>query len=144
MENSSLNKRMYKLFISIVKYIPMFMAVVQTFNMILKYFGINMLMLSFLGGISFPMLGVLFIISYVFRYCYLYRVPLYYLLMVGIITSIDAFVGIPLETLDMFRIYFINTGIFLIIFVYQMYKNRHNLNTKIDYIKNLCDRYNCK
>ena len=86
----------------------------------------------------------IFIISYVFRYCYLYRVPLYYLLMVGIITSIDAFVGIPLEILDMFRIYFINAGIFLIIFVYQMYKNRHNLNTKIDYIKNLCDRYNCK
>lgn len=120
----------------------MFLGIIQTSILVLKYFGIQSLVLSFFGGISFPMLGLLFIMSYVFKYCYLYRIPLYYITSICVITTIDAFIGIPLETLNMFRLYFINGGIFLILYVYNAYKNRNNTK-KVDYIKNLCIRYGC-
>lgn len=119
----------------------MFLGILQTTIIILKYFGIDSIILIFFGGISFPMLGLLFIMSYVFKYCYLYRIPLYYIATICFITTVDTFIGIPLETLDMFRVYFTNIGIFLVLYVYYAYKNRNN--PKVDYLKQLCERYNC-
>ena len=136
------NKNLYKLFLSVVKYTPLTVAIIHTTALIFHYFGIQAVLLSCIGGISILFIIMLYIISYVFKFCYLYRVPLWYLsiiLSVNILRSIGL---LSLQLLGLYRLYAIVFGIFILVFIIYMYKNRKN--PKIDYIKQLCDRYtNC-
>lgn len=143
MNNSNtVNKNLYKIFLIVVKYTPMFLAIIHTLNIAFNCAGIESLFLSLLGGASIPFIVLLFIISYVFKFCYLYRIPLIYLMIIWIISFIDTFIGIPIDTINIFRLYAFVFGIFIITFVCYMYKNRNK--PKVDYIKQMCENYsNC-
>lgn len=138
-QNTNINKNLYKIFLSTIKYTPIFLAVFQTLNIATNYIGISATWIQFLGGISFPFLLMLYIMSYVFRFCYLYRIPLYYLTTISLIAITDGFIRIPLSTLSIFRVYMFVFGIFIIAYVWYMYKNRNN--PKVDYIKQMCENY---
>ena len=142
--NNSINKNLYKIFLTLVKYVPMFLSIIQTLRIVCNYIGVDMLILSYLGGTSIPFLIVLFIMSFVFKFCYLYRIPLMYLLVIWLIAILDSIFTIPLSVINMFIIYTIVFGIFIISFVWFMYKNRNK--PKIDHIKQFCENYHkcCK
>ena len=137
--NININKNLYKIFLSTVKYTPIFLAIAQTLNIATNYIGISAIWIQFLGGISFPFLLMLYIISYVFKFCYLYRIPLQYLTILSVVAIIDSLFGIPISTINMFRIYTIIFGVFIITFVVYMYKNRNK--PKIDHLKQMCENY---
>lgn len=50
---------------------------------------------------------------------------------------------IVIDSIDIYRIYFIISGIFMISYIAYAYLTRNNPNRKIDYIKDFCERY-CK
>ena len=137
--NNNLSKSLYKIFLIWVKYTPMFLSIVQTLIIALNYQGISCTSIYYLGGLSIPFIIMLFIMSYVFKFCYLYRIPLWYLTVITSINFIDNLFVFPLSTLNLFRFYALLFGIFIITFVWYMYKNRHK--PKVDYIKQLCERY---
>jgi hypothetical protein len=137
-----LNKCLYKLFLILVKYTPMLLAIIHTLGILFNFIGVELNIMYYLGGISIPFLALLFIISYVFKFCYLYRIPLWYLIVTFTISAVDGFIRIPVDTINMFRIYAIVFGLFIITFVCYMYKNRNK--PKIDHFKQLCENYsNC-
>lgn len=139
-----LDKEIYKLFLGVIKYIPITLAVIQTACIVCQYFNISVAILSCIGGTPLIFIGILYAISYIFRYCYLYRMPLYYVTLITGMAILDALIGFPVGTITLYRIYFFIAGIFIITYISYIYKNRNKPN-KVDYIKQLCERYcNCK
>lgn len=140
--NDLINKHLYKIFLVVVKYIPLITALIQIILTIFNYFGVAATSLTYLGGTSILFIVLLFIISYVFKFCYLFRIPLWYNTIIIFLSILRNFGYLPIEIIDLYRIYAIISGIFITLFVVYIYKNRNKTNN-IDYIKNLCERYNC-
>lgn len=145
MNSELINKKLYKIFLIIIKFTPISLAIINILGTILNYFGIPSILLSIFGGASIIFLIILYLISFVFCYCYLFRIPLYYLTIVGCLKFIDFLFIIPFNTLVLFQLHLIILGIFIVLFIWYAYKNRNS--EKVDPIIDLCRRYcniNCE
>lgn len=95
----NVNKTLYKLLLLILKYTPITLAINDIIHSILAYYEIENYIFSGIAGVSLAYLFTLYILSYVFRFCYLYRIPLYYITITNIIASYDEHYGIPITDL---------------------------------------------
>ena len=141
MSNTIGNKHLYKIFISIIKYVPNMLALIQMLGLILSYFGITSFFLTCIGGTSLTLLTLLYLISFIFRFCGLYRLSLNYVTSITLISIIDYYGGIPIDNNTLYVLYEFITGVFLTLWVWFFYKNRKN--PKVDHIKQLCEKYVC-
>ncbi len=139
MNNHNISKYLYKIFLVCSKYIPVILSIIFIINVFCAYLKITIPILSYLGGVSFIFIILLYLISVVFQFCYLYRLPIHYITLGNVIGIIDKHFTIPISNVMLFRVYFILFGIMLIAYVWLMYKNRNN--PKIDPIKQLCETY---
>ena len=121
---TSLNKSLYKLLIIILRYTPIVISINDILHSILSYYDINCYILSCVGGVSLAFLGILYIISYVFRFCYLYRIPLYFITLTNLISLYDLHIGINLGDLQLLRVYLVLFGISMISFIYLKVKKK--------------------
>lgn len=129
------SKRIYRTLLFILKYIPMILAIVNIIALVLQFFGIPVMLLNCTFGTSILFLIILYMLSYVFRFCYLYRLPLHYIAVINSLQMIDAFIGIPVSTMAMFSIYAILTGLVIVIYVYKSFKNRNAPKAKTNIFK---------
>ena len=121
---TSLNKSLYKLLIIILRYTPIVLSINDILHSILSYYDINCYILSCIGGVSLSFLGILYIISYVFRFCCLYRIPLYFITLTNLISLYDLHIGINLGDLQLLRVYLVLFGISMISFIYLKVKKK--------------------
>ena len=113
-----LNYALHKWVLFIIKIIPMLLAVTALLNTILSYIGIDVPLLSYLGGISlFPLL-FLYLASYAFHFCGYHRVFLHYVTVNWVLNIIDYYIVIPLSDKELFMLYMSITGVFLFILLY--------------------------
>jgi len=61
----------------------------------------------------------MFITSLIFRYCYVHRLPLYYIAVNELLINLDYYIGIPVEDIKLFLIHL--TVIISLIFGYSYY-----------------------
>jgi hypothetical protein len=139
MINTSINKNLYKIFLGSIKVIPNILALMKITGLFLSYFHISTFTLTCIIGTSLIFLTILYLVSYIFQFCGTHRVSLNYVTTITILTIIDYYIGIPLTIINLYRFYIIITGVFITSWIIIWYKNRHN--PKIDYIKQLCERY---
>ena len=139
MENTLRNKQLYKLFLIAIKYTPTILAISKILGLILSYFGITSFLLTCMSGTSILFLGMLYLISIIFRFCGLYRLSLNYVTLITLISICDWYFDFPIKTAGLYTIYSVISGVFIISWIVIWYKNRHN--PRIDYIKQLCDKY---
>lgn len=78
MRNPSISKYLYKTFLIVTKYIPIILALVFVTTLIFNYLGKAVPILAYFGGVSFVFIGLLYLMSFVFQFCHLYRIPLHY------------------------------------------------------------------
>ena len=105
----NLDKSLYKLEIFTIKTIPIVLALICFLNTLLCYLGIDLLILAYIGGVSFLTIGFLYLSSYVFKFCSYHRMFLHYITIVNIISYIDMEYEIPLSNFSyesIFTIYF--------------------------------------
>ena len=102
------SKHLYKLTIYLLKIIPMCIAGCDILNTLFCFYGIDLPIFSYIGGISFLTLVFLYMASYVFRFCFYHRMFLHYVAINNIINIID-FYYIPLP----YIVYFITIGLLL-------------------------------
>ena len=97
-EENSLKRSNYKLFLFINKYLPYIISVLYMVNTVFTLFGIDLIFLSILGGLS--ILPVLYFISvsFTFGYCVYHRLPLYYIIVNDLLSWCDYLIGIPIST----------------------------------------------
>ena len=139
MSDASVNKNLYKIFLSIVKFIPNILAVIQIISLTLHSMRLTSFALTCIGGTSIITLIILYLISYIFKFCGTHRMSLHYVTSVTVISILDYYIGLPINNENLFRLYGIITGAFMTSWIIIWYKNRKN--PKIDHIKQLCDSY---
>lgn len=139
MGNVYVNKNLYKVFISTIKFIPNFLAVTKILGLFLSHIGIQSFLVTCIGGTSIAFLVLLYLISYVFKFCSLYRLSLNYVTLITGLSIIDWYIGIPISTEAIWELYTIISGVFMTLWIIIWYRNRKN--PKVDHIKRLCDNY---
>lgn len=115
----NLSKVYYKIELFLLKIIPFILATVCFINTTLSYFNIDITFLSYLGGVSILPLIFLYLSSYVFKFCFYHRLPLYYITINLILNLIDEYIGIPLNNRQLYSIYVIITFIFITFLIYE-------------------------
>lgn len=118
------SKNLYKVLLLILKYTPFILALNETIFTILHYYDVQCLYLNITFGVSFIFLLHLYIVSYVFKFCYLYRIPLYYVTIINIISLYDSLIGIPISDLQILRVYLSIAGFSLLSFIYLKIKSK--------------------
>lgn len=99
------NSLKHKSFLVSIKYSFHLLAFVYFINTILQFIGIDIPEIGcFFHVALFPWL-ILLGISIVFRYCYVHRLPLYYIATNEWITNIDYYIGIPLNVSNLIVIH---------------------------------------
>lgn len=115
---NNLDKTLYKLEVFAIKIIPIVLALICFLNTLLCYLGIDLLILTYIGGTSFLTIGFLYLSSFAFRFCNYHRMFLHYVTIINILSYIDMEYGIPLSSFSLCILY---TSLFLLftsIFLY--------------------------
>ena len=110
--------RLHNLEIKTIKVIPMLLAITALLNTLLSYFGIDLAILSYIGGVSIFSLVFLYLSSYAFEFCECHRIFLHYVSLNWVLNIYDYYIGIPVSDKEMLMIYFVITGVFLFIILY--------------------------
>lgn len=123
-----MNKRMYKLELLCVKYVPIIIASIVLLNAILARFDVYVDELNYIAGTSFLTLIPMYISSIVYKFCKYHRMFIHYILTHKIVATIDMYIGIPLEDGMLLLLYLIIAGIFafLALYLHQKYGGRKN------------------
>ncbi len=123
-----MNKRMYKLELICVKYIPILIALITLIDVILYYFDINFELINYVAGTSFLTMIPMYISSYVYKFCEYHRMFLHYIVVNKVVMMIDLYIGIPLGDFMLLVLYLIVAGIFafLALYLHQKYGGRKN------------------
>ena len=117
------SKTLYKIELGLLKVIPMILALTALLNSILSYFGIDLYILSYIGGVSIFTMLFLYLSSYVFKFCEYHRMFLHYIVSTWIINIIDYYIGIPISDLEYLCLQMIIAGISLFIILYLYVKS---------------------
>jgi len=125
------SKTLYKIELGLLKVIPMILALTALLNSILSYFGIDLYILSYIGGVSIFTMSFLYLSSYVFKFCEYHRMFLHYIVSTWVINIIDYYVGIPISDLEYLCLQMIIAGISLFIILY-LYVKSHKKPTVKD------------
>lgn len=121
-EAKFVNKNLYKLELYSAKVVPMLMAGITLANTVLSYVGIQLIYLSYIGGISLLVLIRFYITSYTYKFCSYHRMFLHYILVSNTLVLYDYHIGIPLDDTDLFALNMIIAGISLFIILYLKFK----------------------
>jgi len=122
----NLDKYLYKIELYVLKIIPMLLALCSFLNTTLFYFGINLPILTYIGGVSFLTLGFLYLSSYVFKFCSYHRMFLHYILVVNVISYIDMEFNISISNFNLLIIYVTIAFISMIIILIKFKNEKHN------------------
>lgn len=116
------SKKLYKIYLLSIKYSPIIILIVEILFSILAYLTFPTTWLSYIACVSFLYLFQLYVASYVFRFCYLYRLSLHSIVITNTLAIIDTSIKIPLSDLNMLRLYLIISLIGIILFILFKYK----------------------
>lgn len=122
-EKSNVSKLHYKLFITVLKYIPMIIALCYVLNTVAAVFGIYIEPLSNIAGMSLFTWIFLYIATYVFRFCAYHRMFLWYILVDDLLNIIDYYYELSIDTGNLLMIHNSIIGIFLFIILYLYVKS---------------------
>lgn len=122
MPQAPAEKSLYKIELFLIKIIPYLIAGLYLLNTILSYCGIDMAILSLLGGTSLLTLLFLFVSSFAFKFCIYHRFPIYYIFISDCIAYYDILIGIPIPNRTLFSINLILAGITIFLIVLFKFK----------------------
>lgn len=102
----NLNRKYHKALLYLIKVIPIIIAFSYMFDVILSYFNMDVPALSYLTGTSFITLALLYMASFVFKFCPYHRMFIHYVALYNIITAYDYHFGIPLANKALYNTMF--------------------------------------
>ena len=129
MEEKSKENR-YKLFIVIIKFIPILTALCYMSSTIFNYLGYNIEPLSNFGGMSLLTWIFIYLASLVFKFCSYHRMFLWYILIDDLFNIIDYYWNIPISTDNILMMHNIWIGITLFTVLILYVKNHKNIIRK--------------
>lgn len=122
-------KLLYKIELYLVKIVPMLYALLTLLNTTLSYFGIDAVLLNYIGSVSFITLLLLYITSYVFKFCEYHRIFIHYTTITWILNIVDLYIGIPISDVGYLGIQLIIAGISLFLILYLYVRSNKKVTT---------------
>ena len=119
-KEESLSKYLYKIVLILIKVIPILIAIIYILNTVLSYIGIDLSLFSYI--VQYLFIALMYVTSYAFKFCSWHRMIIHYILTVFTLNIIDYHFTLPLSDRDLFILYSVITGIFLIITTYLKFK----------------------
>lgn len=123
-EENSLSKSLHKIELWLIKVIPFVMAFLYFLNTVLSYFNIDIVLLSYIGGISLLPLLFIYLCSFVYKFCLFNRLPIYYITINWVLNITDYYIQIPINNRSLISIYLMITFIFIALLIYEHCKRR--------------------
>lgn len=118
---ANLKTNLYKLELIILNTLPFLLGLLGFISTIFDYIEINSVIVNYI--MIFSLYGFIITSSYVFKFCLYHRLPIYYLILINILSILDIYIGIPLSTFYLFQFYLFLSGIFLILIIYTYVKS---------------------
>lgn len=134
----TIDKNFYKVFIAIIKYVPITLLCIFVIGCLLNLASVPTFIISCIGGTSLISLGLLYMLSYIFRFCNLHRLPLHYVTISNMLTIANAIFTL-VNIMFLIRFLFIVGGIILVYYIIRTYLDRNK--PKPDYLQMFCERY---
>ena len=119
-----MNKLLYKVTVIVLKILPILLAFITLLNSILSYFNIDLVILSYIGGVSLITILFIYVASYTFKFCEYHRMFLHQIVVTWIINIIDLYIGIPINDLEYLCLQMIVAGVSLFIILYFYLKRK--------------------
>lgn len=120
----SVNKKLYKWELWLVKVIPIIMAGLTLANTILSYHYIDLIAISQFGGVSVLTLLFLCLSSFAFGFDVSHRIFIYYVIFNWILNLYDYYIGIPLSNRDLYIMYLVIAVLSGVVYLYFRQKKR--------------------
>ena len=122
------NSLSHKSFLIILKYIPHILAFNYVIYTLLEFIGFDVIWMGYIFHLSIVPWLFLYLTSFVFKYCYVHRLPLYYIALNEIITVSDFYLTIPLSDNKLLIVHLLLIA--LLIFGYSIYYKNVKINKK--------------
>lgn len=116
------SKALYRIFIAVVKVIPIACSAIYVANTALSYFSIDVPAFSYIGGCSVLTILFMYLSSYVFRFCAWHRMFIHYIAVNWILNIVDYHIGIPVSDKGLFIMYVAITGMFMFLTLYLKFR----------------------
>lgn len=117
----NLNKILYKSILVFLKVIPFIISLGYFINVIYALSDTALVILGYFLHTSILNWVFLYLASFVFQFCLLHRLPLYYIALNDILVVIDEYIGIPVNNDTLYYIHIVIALLFLIGIIYQLY-----------------------
>ena len=95
-----MDKLLYKTTVIVLKILSILLAFITLLNSILSYFNIDLVILSYIGGVSLITILFIYVASYTFKFYKYHRIFLHYIIVTWIINIIDLYIGISINDLE--------------------------------------------
>lgn len=125
-KSKRLNKQLHIIELKLIKILPPLLAFIYFCNTLLSIFKIDIVVLSYIGGISLIPLIFMYVTSYAFKFCEYHRMFLHYIVVNNIISLYDYYYLIPLDVLWFTALHVSIFCIFLFVILYLYLKSRRN------------------
>ena len=122
------NSLSHKSFLILLKYIPHTIALGYVLSTLLGFLGFETIVMGYFIHLSLLSWLFLYLVSFIFKYCYVHRLPLYYIAINDIITVSDFYLTIPLSDNNLLVVHLLLIA--LLIFGYSIYYKNVKLNKK--------------
>lgn len=123
MKAEKLERRIsHKILLVIVKYIPHFIALFYAIYNLLAIVGIDVIVFGYFVHVSLLPWILMYVLSIALKYCYVHRLPLYYILGSELLTTLDYLLDYSIEESIILMI----NGLLIIIIIFgytYYYKN---------------------
>ena len=97
----------HKSFLILIKYLFHILGIVYAIGTALQFIGIDKPIIGCFVHISLIPWIILYMLSKIFKFCYVHRLPLYYVGINEFITSVDYYIGIPLSIMNLLAIHYL-------------------------------------
>lgn len=108
-------KELYRLEVLCLKVIPYLLTLLHIIGWILIKFGINLAFLNAFASMSFLPLAFIWISSFVFKFCWKHRLPIYYITVMTIYNWITTICIIPFWLYNVAFWLFVIAGIIILL-----------------------------
>lgn len=111
--------RSRKIFLILTKYIPHIIGFLYVLYTILSFLEFEPISIGYIASVSVLPWVYLYSASWALEFCYVHRLPLYYILLDEVLLVVDNYLTIPINVYNLFVIHLMLIGI--LVFGYTFY-----------------------